>query len=576
MNVLQEYPRPNLKRESYVNLNGYWQYAMTQSVQTPDSYDGDILVPFSPECKCSGVERQLAPDQWLHYRRSFSAPEGEGGRVLLHFGAVDHEASIFVNGISAGMHRGGYLPFSLDITDALSHGENILTVAVTDPSDTGEQARGKQKLARGGMFYTPQSGIWQTVWMERVPDNYIRRIQVTPCRSLDSVRVQIFADRAENARVEVWKEGKFVVSGCCDEGGEVTVFIPEDSRALWSPEHPNLYELKVSLPDGDRVESYFALRSFSVERDKKGILRMCLNGSPYLLNGLLDQGYWPESLYTPPSDEAMIYDIQTAKNLGFNLLRKHIKIEPERWYYHCDRLGMVVWQDMVNGGGKYPSWFLTYAINICPGLLRYWPDKNYRFFARTDAGERARYYEELGEMVEQLYNHPCIGAWVPFNEGWGQFDAPKATALVRSLDGTRLIDEASGWFDQRGGDFYSIHNYFFPLRISPQKDRIVALTEFGGISWPCPGHVTHEKTYGYGTAGSREEMSEKYRRLMEKKVLPNLSRGLSVLVYTQLSDVEEEVNGILTYDRQVIKVEEDVMRECARRLNEEFERCVGV
>ena len=313
-------------------------------------------------------------------------------------------------------------------------------------------------------------------------------------------------------------------------------------------------------------------------RDAKGILRFTLNGKPYFLNGLLDQGYWPEGLYTPPGDDAMIRDISTMKDMGFNLLRKHIKIEPQRWYYHCDRLGMVVWQDMVNGGGKYKDWFVTTAINVAPKLLRRFPDTKpfYGMFARTDETERRRYYEELAEMVALLESHPCIGCFVPFNEGWGQFDAPKATALIRSLDPQkRPVDETSGWFDQKGGDVDSIHNYFYPLRVKPAQNRVVALSEYGGIAWPCPGHITTEKVYGYGTAKTQEELARRYEKLVLSSVLPQIKRGLSALVYTQVSDVEDEINGIFTYDRQVVKLPGQAALACAKALREEFARCTG-
>lgn len=573
MTVHSEYPRPSMRRDSYVNLNGLWDYAITSNEEVPAAYDGKILVPFSPEAELSGVNRQLKPDQWLHYHRTCTPPEGEGGRVLLHFGAVDYRAKVYVNAQFAGEHKGGYLPFSLDVTDFLHEGENELQLIVTDPSDTRQQARGKQKLKSGGMFYTAQSGIWQTVWMERVADNYIQSLKITPDFDAKAVEISVIAGSADGAEALVRQGDTVVAQGVCGADGQLKVCIPEGAVHPWSPEDPYLYDLTVRLKDGDTVESYFALRKFSVEKDRNGVLRVFLNGSPYLLHGLLDQGYWKEGLYTPPSDEAMIYDIQTAKRLGFNLLRKHIKIEPERWYYHCDRLGMVVWQDMVNGGGRYPAWFLTYAINVFHPVLRWWPDGNYRFFARTDAAERDTYYTELRDMIRHLYNHPCICAWIPFNEGWGQFDAAKATALVRELDQTRLVDEASGWFDQRGGDVYSIHSYFYPLRVRPRKDRVFGLTEFGGISWPCPGHTTTDRVYGYGMAKNKEMLSEKYRKLLEGKMLPKIRQGLSVLIYTQVSDVEDEVNGILTYDRQVVKLDENVVRRCSELLYEEFERC---
>ena len=571
-----EYPRPRLARSSWLNLNGIWQYAFTADARTPEAYEGNILVPYSPEAPLSGVGRQLQPGQWLHYRRTFTPPEGDGERVLLHFGAVDYECIVFVNGIQAGSHRGGYLPFSFDVTDTLVSGENELHVAVQDPSDTGHQARGKQKLERGGMYYTAQSGIWQTVWMERVPALHVTSLQITPVLPISGVSVTptLSADCAGQDAVLTVSEGdRPIVVIEFDPSDDVLVPLPDPH--LWSPEDPFLYTLTLTIPGGDTVSSYFAMREFDISHDDRGILRFTLNGEPYFLHGLLDQGYWPEGLYTPPSEDAMVYDIKTMKEMGFNLLRKHIKIEPQRWYYHCDRLGMIVWQDMVNGGGVYKDWFVTYAINIAPKLLRHFPDNKpfYGMFARTDAAERERYYEELAQMVTLLEGHPCIGCFVPFNEGWGQFDAPKATELIRRLDPQkRPVDETSGWFDQRGGDVDSIHNYFYPLRVRPAKNRVVALSEYGGIAWPCPGHITTEKAYGYGTAKTQEELAARYKKLMMKSVLPQIARGLSAAVYTQVSDVEDEINGILTYDRQVVKLPPDTALACAKALREEFER----
>ena len=403
-----EYPRPRLVRENWLNLNGTWQYAFSGFGEAPKAFDGDILVPYSPEAPKSGVGRQLKPGEYLHYCRTFTPPEGEG-RLLVHFGAVDYLCYISVNGVSVGSHRGGYLPFTLDVTDAVHPGENTLLVTVLDPSDTGHQARGKQKLNRGGMYYTAQSGIWQTVWMERVPAQHITRLQITP--DLANSRVTFRPFLAEDtpcpgAFISI-RAGKATVAITTFDAAEgVTLLIP--NARLWSPEDPFLYDVTLPLPSGDKVTSYFAMREFGIARDSKGLLRFTLNGEPFFLSGLLDQGYWPEGLYTPPSDEAMVCDIKTMKDMGFNLLRKHIKIEPQRWYYHCDRLGMVVWQDMVNGGGTYKDWFVTTAINVVPALLRRFPDRKafYGMFARTNETERERYYEELGEMVKLLESHP--------------------------------------------------------------------------------------------------------------------------------------------------------------------------
>ena len=573
-----EYPRPLLERSEWTNLNGSWRYAITQTSDIPRSYDGDILVPYSPEAPFSGVGRQLMPGEFLHYHRAFTPPQGSGGRVLLHFGAVDYACEVYVNARFAGRHAGGYLPFTLDVTKLISDGENTLSLVVSDPSDTGHQARGKQKLHRGGMYYTAQSGIWQTVWMERVADAYMSAVSITPNFSAKtvSIRVTMGEGHAKGVKLSIIAEGKTVAACVTDDNGAATADL---SAAFfpWSPETPFLYDVIAEHPQGDSIRSYFAMRAFGREIDKAGLWRFTLNGKPFLPNGLLDQGYWPEGLYTPPSDAAMVRDIQTMKDMGFNLLRKHIKIEPQRWYYHCDRLGMIVWQDMVCGGGKYADWFVTTAINVVPALLRRFPDGplTRKLFARTDAKERDLYYKELEAMIRLLGNHPCIGGWVPFNEGWGQFDAKKATALVRALDPqNRPIDEASGWFDQGGGDMYSVHNYFYPLRVKAKKDRVWALTEFGGIAYPYPDHCSEEKVYGYGTAKSQQELTERFRKLMLETIKPQLKKGLAALVYTQVSDVEDEVNGLLTYDRKIEKIAISDVKKINDALYEEFERCV--
>lgn len=571
------YPRPALRREKWQSLDGMWRCAFSDIPAQPDVFDRQIRVPYSPEAPLSGVQRQLKPGEWLHYLRAFSVERAAEERTLLHFGAVDYFCIVRINGQEVGRHRGGYLPFTLDITEWLTEGENILHVAVQDPSDTGHQARGKQKLKRGGMYYTAQSGLWQTVWLECVPDSHVERLTITPCLAGSCVRVEASVAGGEwGGHVSVLADGKMVCESKIDAENAVTLTIPPEALHMWTPDDPFLYDLHVTLPSGDHVESYFAMREFGKMRDKQGVWRFSLNGKPIFLNGLLDQGYWPEGLYTPPSEEAMERDIRTAKAMGFNLLRKHVKVEPQRWYYLCDRLGMIVWQDMPNGGGRYNAWFVTYAINIFQPILRRFPDRFYRLFARTDAAERTRYYEELAEMVEKLGNHPCIAAFVPFNEGWGQFDAGKATELVRAHDPQkRPVDEASGWFDQGGGDVDSIHNYFYPLKVRPSKSRVVALTEYGGIAWPCPGHRNTEGSYGYGTAKTQEELAGRYEKLVRQTVLPQIERGLSGLVYTQLSDVEDEINGVLTYDRQVEKLPRSTALSCANALYAEFARCTA-
>ena len=585
---LPEYPRPALRRDSFESLNGVWQYAITKSAKLPPQWDGDILVPYSPEAKASGVGRTLRPGEWLHYHRSFAPPAGEGGRVLLHFGAVDHACAVQVNGHLVGGHRGGYWPFTFDITDALNADHNRLWVAVQDPTGTGHQARGKQTLKPGGMFYPAQSGIWQTVWLERVPDNYIETLTVTPDYDARTVTVKAHTAQPGGA-ANLWavvRAGGVTIAedwGSDEAGqdGEVTLTIPEEHFFPWSPASPFLYDLTVGTTQGeeegfDTVHSYFALRKWECREDGRGIKRFFLNGKPILLNGLLDQGYWPEGLYTPPSDGAVEHELHTVRELGFNLLRKHAKIEPERWYYHCDKLGIIVWQDMVNGGGAYPMWYVTYLTNALQPLLRYAPDGKllWGLLGRGSARSREEYSRELADTVAALGKHPSIGCWVPFNEGWGQFDAEKATKALRALDPTRLVDEASGWFDRGGGDVHSIHNYFYPLRIRP-KARTVALSEYGGIAWPMPGHEPPRKTYGYGTVRSRAELTGRYRDLQLKTILPQLRKGLSALVYTQLTDVEDEVNGLFTYDRRAIKPEAAAIRAVNEALEAEFEKVVS-
>ena len=586
MHPLAEYPRPALRRDSCEILNGPWQYAITQTAEYPAAWQGSILVPYSSEAPASGVGRTLQPGQWLHYHRLFAPPAGEGGRVLLHFGAVDYACAVQVNGHLAGGHRGGYWPFTLDITDLLNGtGRNSLWVAVQDPTGHGTQARGKQTLKPGGMFYPAQSGIWQTVWLERVPDNYIQTLTVTPDYDARTVTVRVHTAKPGGA-VNLWamvRAGGVTIaedwgSDEADQDGEVTLNIPEEHFFPWSPDTPFLYDLTVGTNQGeeaglDTVHSYFALRKWSCAPDAHGVLRFCLNDKPILLNGLLDQGYWPEGLYTPPSDAAVERELSEVKALGFNLLRKHAKIEPQRWYYHCDRLGLIVWQDIVNGGSAYNLWFVTYLTNALQPLLRRFPDgKACRsLLSRAKPAGREEYAHELADTVQALRCHPCIACWVPFNEGWGQFDAGKAVQALRTLDGTRLVDEASGWFDQGGGDVHSLHNYFYPLRIRPQK-RTVALSEYGGIAWPMPGHEPPHKTYGYGTAKDRQELTARYKKLQLKTVLPQLEKGLSALVYTQLTDVEDEVNGLFTYDRAAVKPDANAVRSVNAALAAEFAR----
>ncbi len=556
--VLCEYPRPSMRRESYVNLNGYWDYEITGRGKRPQSFAGQILVPFSPEAPLSGVERHLHPRQVLWYKRSLpeEVKRKSGMRWLLHFGAVDQFAAVYVNRRLAAKHLGGYLPFSVDVTEFLEEGENELLVGVRDFTDRSYYSRGKQKLARGGMFYTAQSGIWQTVWMEEVPDVHVEELRITPVFDEEEVEITVCSGAAQKASVTVWSGEMQPRTVEVQTNGPIR--IPVCRMHAWTPEDPFLYSLRVTL-GRDCVESYFAMRKISAGADQDGVPRPFLNNKPYFQKGVLDQGYWPDGLYTAPCDEALLFDIREMKRLGFNMIRKHIKIEPERWYYHCDRLGMLVWQDMVCGGRPYKRWYVTYLATALEKLNIRMTDRTYGLLGRKDKKGREQFAAEMLETIRRLGNHPSIVTWVLFNEGWGQFDAKELTAAAQEEDPYRLIDQASGWFDQGGGDFRSIHNYFFKFRFWQEK-RIQALTEFGGYCWHCREHSMYAKVYGYRLYRNREELSRGYGGLLEE-VASHIPEGLSVTVYTQLSDVEEEVNGLYTYDREILKIEEDVVKK---------------
>ena len=601
-NILKEYPRPNLVRDSYFNLNGEWECRINES-ETADFYDETIIVPFSPESMLSGVGLIVMPHQRLHYRKKFTLPEGfKKSRVLLHFGAVDQECSVFVNGIRVGGHKGGYLPFHFDITDSLRQGENELTLSVTDRTEQSPHARGKQKLQKKGkyasLFYTPQSGIWKTVWMESVEKAYIEDVRITPLYDDSSVRFEITvlnACKTSGAETSGGKASGGETSGTVnlavlDRGGEIgqaeitvrqekeikkviSQEIKLDGFKPWTPDTPHLYDVIIRYGE-DEVRSYFGMRKLSTGRDGKGILRFFLNNKPYFFNGILDQGYWPESLMTAPSDEALVYDIIKLKEMGYNTIRKHVKIEAERFYYHCDRLGMMVWQDMPNGGGEYNMVFVTHLPNASDRFARGVSDRHYGIFKRKDGEGRRQYYTDLKNMVSTLYNYPSIAVWVPFNEGWGQFDAAKATKEVREIDSGRLINEACGWFDQGGGDMYSIHNYRHKLKVKPQQDRVVALTEYGGYAYPVEEHLSCKKEFGYQHYHSTEELTQNYKRLWEEEIYPNLQYGLCSAIYTQTSDIEEEINGVLTYDREIVKLDEDQVKEMNDKLYGMFDSLV--
>ena len=539
---LPEYPRPQLRRESFLNLNGVWQYAVSTLNSEPEEYDGDIVVPFPLESELSGVGRVLQPGEYLWYRREFTLPEDFNvGRVLLHFGAVDQCARVWVNGMDACTHTGGYLPFSADITDLLFEGENTLVVRVTDDTDRSYHTRGKQKLKPGGIWYSPVSGIWQTVWCESVPENYISSLFITPHLEDGSVELLVMGEGAVRAVID---------GDAYDFEAGTSALLKLREVRVWSPEEPYLYKLELAMGD-DRVESYFAMRSVGIGEDRNGVKRLLLNGKPYFQNGLLDQGWWPDGLYTAPSDEALAFDIAAAKTMGFNMLRKHVKVEPLRWYYHCDRLGMLVWQDMPNGGGAYSA--LTVSAPLLTGSHS--RDDKYSKFGRREEKGRDEFREELLDMVSHLYNAPSIVTWVIFNEGWGQFDSDKCAEAVLELDSSRILDRTSGWHDQGSGELRSIHLYFDDYKHKPDKlGRCVVLSEFGGYTLPIDGHAWPGKPFGYKKFDSQEKFRRALTLLYDGQIRPACMSGLAAAIYTQLTDVENELNGLITYDRRVIKL----------------------
>lgn len=546
------YPRPQMVRDSYFSLDGKWDYKIVKgdlSYMPSESeiYDGKISVPFSPESMLSGVNRTLMPEEVLIYRTVFT--KQADGIALLHFGAVDYKCKVYVNGNCVAGHTGGYTPFECEIQKFIKDGENELVVCVTDPSDTMPVSRGKQAIKNGGIWYTPSSGIWQSVWLEYLPETYIKRLIIRPDFDAKIVTISAITNTDCNKFEITTLDGKH----CSSIDGVATLDCKDCTP--WTPENPVLYPFEVRCGQ-DKVGSYFAMRKFSVGRRKDGKHCFMLNNKPYFMTGLLDQGYWSDGLYTAPSDEALVYDIELAKKCGFNTLRKHIKVEPLRWYYHCDRLGMIVWQDFINGGGKYNP----FAILLLPNIGINVKDDKYAFYSRKDETGRKLYYAEMKEITELLYNCPCIALWTPFNEGWGQFDSLKACRYLRSLDDTRIIDHASGWSDQ-GGEIRSIHKYFVPFKMPKREKRPVILSEFGGYSMKIEDHAFSDKIFGYAIFNDKDKLDAALKRLWEDELIPAKELGLCASIYTQLSDVQSEVNGLVTYDRRIVKVDENALKK---------------
>lgn len=606
-NVLPEHPRPRMQRDNYVMLNGVWDYAIVPvdggvDVETlarqaiPSRWDRQIVVPFSPEAPLSGVGRTVQPSELLWYKRKIELSKlADDQRLILHFEAVDWMCACFVNGKLAGTHTGGYLPFSFEITNLLgpaAAGESVgevessviaesgatveLVLCVWDPSDTGSQLRGKQRLSRGDIWYTAQSGIWQSVWYEVVSAVHLESLTLkgdmfgalevrANVQASGLAGVQMGAFELELSLKDELGQDVLLATLPADEAGEIAAELHVDEPQLWSPERPYLYNVEVTLwQDGavvDFVRSYCAFRTVEVKPDEAGAPRVHLNGATYFVRGVLDQGYWPDGLLTAPSDDALVYDIEAMRSAGFNTLRKHIKIESERWYYHCDRLGMLVWQDCVSGGSAYSPWHTSQKPTLFSFTWGRFDDTTPSHHEALSAGEdgyREEWTETCQEMVKLLDGHPSIGFWTLFNEGWGQFDACAATETVHALDATRPIDATSGWYDQGCGDFLSIHNYFRPLRAGwhgkQRGNRAAIISEFGGLAQMTPGHTSLDHSYGYGDFATVEDWRAAVQKLLTEAESLQVE-GLAGYVYTQVSDVEEEVNGLLTYDRKINKFE---------------------
>ena len=558
-NVLPEYPRPIMERNDWKNLNGLWKYAITKKGDpTPAAYQGDILVPFAVESSLSGVGKMINEKEELWYQRTFDVPSAwRGKQILLHFGAVDWKAEVWVNDVKVGEHTGGFTPFYFDITSVLNKGNNDLVVKVWDPSDRGEQPRGKQIANPHGIWYTPVTGIWQTVWLEPVATQYITNLKTTPDIDNNSVKVEVAANTtsADKVEVKVFDGKNLVAKGAALNGVPVELAMPANAK-LWSPDSPFLYNMEVTLyKDGkaiDQVKSYTAMRKYSIRKGQNGITRLQLNNKDYFQFGPLDQGWWPDGLYTAPTDEALVYDLKKTKDFGYNMVRKHVKVEPARWYTHCDQLGLIVWQDMPNGGPS-PQW---QARNYFNG----------REVIRSAASE-ANYRKEWKEIIDCLYSYPSIAVWVPFNEAWGQFKTPEIVAWTKEYDPSRLVNPASGGNHYTCGDILDLHHYPGPNMFLYDPRRATVLGEYGGIGLVVEGNtwVNDKKNWGYVKFNTSDEVTNEYIKY-GKHLLELIRKGFSAAVYTQTTDVEGEINGLMTYDRKVIKMNEAKVREINQQI----------